>query len=290
MPCRQPTGPLDCILPLSSGTSRPSTIMWMCRRPLGSAKGGAFRCQSWPWPYSAIWPRAGYGVGKHQPGFTACQGHTGRMLHFHLLLQGPAQEHRCRSGSVHASTCGRHGDAALCSKQASPVQGDQASSNMEGNHSFFIFTIKMRRDYRHDVISLFIPSWLIWILAYFTFYIDLKNFNNRFMGSVTSLLVLASLLNSMQSKLPKTSYFKFVDFWFLWYIINSIIMIGAHVLIVNVNETELSASTPLAWPGNKNDISKDQMRRRKRANKIAKLIFPLLTIPFNLFYFMMHLI
>ena len=170
------------------------------------------------------------------------------------------------------------------------VQGVQASSNMEGNHSFFIFTIKMRRDYRHDVISLFIPSWLIWILAYFTFYIDLKNFNNRFMGSVTSLLVLASLLNSMQSKLPKTSYFKFVDFWFLWYIINSIIMIGAHVLIVNVNETELSALTPLAWPGNKNDISKDQMRRRKRANKIAKLIFPLLTIPFNLFYFMMHLI
>ena len=161
---------------------------------------------------------------------------------------------------------------------------------MDGNHSFFIYTITMRRDYRHDVISLFIPSWLIWILAYFTFYIDLKNFNNRFMGSVTSLLVLASLLNSMQSKLPKTSKFKLVDFWFLWYIINSIIMIGAHVLIANVNETELNASTPVAWSGNKDDILKDQMHRRKRANKIAKLIFPLLTIPFNLLYFMMNLI
>ena len=170
------------------------------------------------------------------------------------------------------------------------VQVVQAISRMDGNQSFFTFTIRMRRDYRHDVISLFVPSWLIWILAYFTFYIDLKNFNNRFMGSVTALLVLASLLNSMQTKLPKTSYFKFVDFWFLWYIINSIIMIGAHVLIANVNETELNASTPLAWPGNKDEISKDQMHRRKRANKIAKLIFPLLTIPFNLLYFMMNLI
>ena len=35
----------------------------------------------------------------------------------------------------------------------------------------------------------------------------------RFMGALTSLLVLASLLASIEENLPKTSYFKKIDVW-----------------------------------------------------------------------------
>ena len=170
------------------------------------------------------------------------------------------------------------------------VQGVQAIAGMDGNQPFFEITLTMRRAVMSNVISLFIPTWLIWLLAYLTFYIDLQNFNNRFMGSVTSLLVLASLLDSMQSKLPETSYFKYIDLWFLWYIINSIVMIGSHVIIANVQESQLSPSKSLACPRKNYKMPKDQIKRRERANEIAKVIFPLLTVPFNLLYFTINLI
>ena len=170
------------------------------------------------------------------------------------------------------------------------VQGVQAISGMDGKQPFFEITLTMRRAVMSNVISLFIPTWLIWLLAYLTFYIDLQNFNNRFMGSVTSLLVLASLLDSMQSKLPETSYFKYIDLWFLWYIINSIVMIGSHVIIANVQESQLSPSKSLACPRKNYKMPKDQIKRRERTNEIAKVIFPLLTVPFNLLYFTINLI
>ena len=163
-------------------------------------------------------------------------------------------------------------------------------SGLDGSQPFFTFTITMKRVYFSQVISLFLPTWLIWFLAYLTFYIDLQNFNNRFMGSVTSLLVLASLLNSMQSKLPKTAYFKYVDLWFLWYIVNSIIIIGAHVLIANLPDSELNDLTLLAWRDKHVEIAEDKTRIRKNANRIAKILFPLLTVPFNIIYFMINLI
>ena len=165
----------------------------------------------------------------------------------------------------------------------------RTTSGMDGNQPFFMFTITMERDSFSYVISLFFPTWLIWLLAYLTFYIDLQNFNNRFMGSVTSLLVLASLLNSMQRNLPKTSYFKYVDLWFLWYIINSISMIAAHVVISKLHDSELSGSVPLAWTDKTIDVSEDQTSKREKANRIAKVLFPLLTIPFNIIYFIVSI-
>ena len=105
------------------------------------------------------------------------------------------------------------------------------------------------------------------------------------MGSVTSLLVLVALLNSMQGNLPKTSYFKYVDLWFLWYIINSISMIGAHVVIANLEDSELRDSVPLAFTDKTIDISEEHTSQRGKANKIAKIIFSLLTVLFNIIYF-----
>ena len=166
------------------------------------------------------------------------------------------------------------------------IEGVKTISGTSRNQPFFVFTITMKRDPFNHIISLFFPTWLIWLLAYLTFYVDLQNFNNRFMGSVTSLLVLASLLNSMQRNLPKTSYFKYVDLWFLWYIINSISMIGAHIIISKLHgDSELNDSPTLAWTDKTMDISEVQTSKRGKANRMAKVLFPLLTIPFNIIYF-----
>ena len=64
-----------------------------------------------------------------------------------------------------------------------------------------------------------------------TLYIDIVDFSNRFMGSVTSLLVLTSLHGSMEDSLPKTAYFKDIDIWFNWFLTNIFLIILNHGLV-----------------------------------------------------------
>ena len=71
--------------------------------------------------------------------------------------------------------------------------------------------------YTDQLISTFFPTILLWMLAYFTIFIKPENFNERMMVSVTVLLVLAALLAPIRSEIPPTSYFKYIDLWFLWY-------------------------------------------------------------------------
>ena len=51
------------------------------------------------------------------------------------------------------------------------------------------------------------------------------------MGALTSLLVLASLLASIEENLPKTSYFKKIDVWFMSYIIFIFVIIVFHICV-----------------------------------------------------------
>ena len=71
----------------------------------------------------------------------------------------------------------------------------------------------------------------LWLLSYSTLFIKLNDFNDRFIGTVTALLVMTSLLGSINMTLPRTSYFKFIDLWFLWYIANIFSIITFHIIV-----------------------------------------------------------
>ena len=73
------------------------------------------------------------------------------------------------------------------------------------------------------ITSCFIPTFMLGTLAYFTFMIHIDDFNDRcnennprllrlpmsrFMGSLTALLVLASMMPVFTEGLPKASYTK----------------------------------------------------------------------------------
>ena len=131
------------------------------------------------------------------------------------------------------------------------------------------------------------PSWLILFIAYLSFFISLENFNNRFMGSLTSLLVLCSLLNAMTNTLPKTSYFKYVDFWFLWFISNSIAMISCHVLIDYLSRKRKCQVSPEKKSGF--ETWKLSTWNSSQLNKIAVIGFPIINGFFNVIYFLLQL-
>ena len=95
----------------------------------------------------------------------------------------------------------------------------------------FIFSIQMDRLYNDQIINTFFPTFLMWILGYSTLFINIDDFPDRFMGAVTSLLVLAALLSSINMSLPRTSYFKYIDLWFLWYLANIFSIIMYHIVL-----------------------------------------------------------
>ena len=115
-------------------------------------------------------------------------------------------------------------------------------TNME---TTFIFMLQFQRLYFHQLISTFFQTCCLSLLAYLTMFINVANFSDRFMGSVTALLVLAALLASISNDLPKTSYFKYIDIWFLWNITNIFLISAFHVALDQVLQQNKSVANSL---------------------------------------------
>ena len=145
----------------------------------------------------------------------------------------------------------------------------------------------MKRNYMSQIISVFFPTWLLWILAYLTLFINPSNFNNRFMGSVTFLLVLVALLGSLSNSLPRTTYFKYIDCWFFWYVTNNILIIAYNVFL---DKVQLTNDRVMLVENDRRDTQKNwfemfQTVERAQINRRTIIIFPILTTMFNIFYF-----
>ena len=125
-----------------------------------------------------------------------------------------------------------------------------------------MFSLDFEKLFAGQMTTTFLQTFMQWFLAYLTLFIPVRNLNERFMGAVTALLVLASLLGTMENTLPKSSQMKFIDFWFLWYIINIFFIIIFHVVLENLNKKE-----------------------KKIANKTISSILPILVLVFNIAYF-----
>ncbi len=91
--------------------------------------------------------------------------------------------------------------------------------------------VEFEREYVYHLSQSFFQSFLLSFLAYLTFWIDVDNFSDRFIGSLTCLLVLASLMAGMTASLPNTSYFKAIDIWLMYFLLATALNIAMHILI-----------------------------------------------------------
>ena len=160
---------------------------------------------------------------------------------------------------------------------------DVASETRNDSRSTkFVFSLTIRRFVISQMLSTFLPTFLLWCLGYATLFIEIENFTDRFIGAVTALLVLVSLLSSVDDDLPKTSYFKFIDIWFLWYITNILLIIMFHILIsriFNVTMEEEETTTSFG------STIIDKNTKRKDANTKAIVGFAVSSSVFVIIYF-----
>ncbi|KAK7070885.1 hypothetical protein SK128_003092 [Halocaridina rubra] len=63
------------------------------------------------------------------------------------------------------------------------------------------------------LISIYMPTLLLVVVSYVTFYFDQEDFSDRIMVSLTALLVLSTFLSTASSSMARVSYFTFLDIW-----------------------------------------------------------------------------
>ena len=148
----------------------------------------------------------------------------------------------------------------------------------------YVYSIKLTRLYMQSLSTTFFQSFLLWLIAYFTLFINTPDFTDRFMGALTSLLVLAALLTSINSSLPQTAYFKHIDIWFFFFVMNISLIVFIHIfvdLFIQIeNDYNVSPSmTKIAF-------EKTSLKRKSTMiNQFSKVIIVVLMFVFVILYF-----
>jgi len=110
----------------------------------------------------------------------------------------------------------------------------------------------LSRRWFYHAVSVFLQSVLLLVVAYSTFYYRIDNFQDRIMVAITCMLVVANVQSSVGEMIPKTSYFKMIDY-FLLYSLNVIIL-------VMVYHTYMSAHIAEAFAPNDDDRQMEKLK------------------------------
>ncbi|XP_023336040.1 uncharacterized protein LOC111707216 [Eurytemora carolleeae] len=107
-------------------------------------------------------------------------------------------------------------------------------SNTTKKYGMMEVQIVFQRKWSYHLITVFLQSVFLLLVAYYTFFFRLSNFTDRIMISITCMLVISTIQSKIDRITPKTSYFKMIDFWLI-YSFNIVILIMHIHTIINLN-------------------------------------------------------
>ena len=184
-------------------------------------------------------------------------------------------------------------DFVVVSVSSNITKCEELGSHFNPQDQELTFCLFIERSHTDQLVSLFCPSLLFWVLAYFTMFLDIDDISNRSRTSVTLLLVLIALLQTVKKDFPKTTYYKYVDIWFLWYVFNIFMVSLYHIILPKMRgkarkenaalkDTEMEKKTN-AWPDMSQAI--DSATKIEKLNVVVVIITPLIMLAFNIVYF-----
>ena len=155
----------------------------------------------------------------------------------------------------------------------------------------FSITIPLSRVFNHQLLKTFIPTFILWLLAYSAIFIDVDRLDARLSTSVTAMLVQATWISLINGDLPKTSYVKLIDVWFIWHIVVTFVIIMYHILLEKFKNQEIGSNlaeeklfqTPQEYYGPKMKKGKDKINM---INRTASVVFSILNSIFYGIYFL----
>jgi len=91
-----------------------------------------------------------------------------------------------------------------------------------------VLTIK--RMFLYHLANTYIPTTCLIIIVELTLFVDDSHFDTNVMVSLTTLLVMYTLYQSISTTLPQTGYLKLLDYWLLFSLVTPFILFCVHVL------------------------------------------------------------
>ena len=111
----------------------------------------------------------------------------------------------------------------------------------------------------------------------------LKILNHIKFLSARILLVLAALLSSIKLQIPSTSYFKYIDLWFLWYTAFIFLITLFHIFLHEIPKT--LERNKISVGGKVILVNSEEKKSKKDIiNDKAKILFLIPFFIFNLIY------
>nr|XP_027219226.1 uncharacterized protein LOC113811642 [Penaeus vannamei] len=144
-------------------------------------------------------------------------------------------------------------------------------------------TVRFTNLYRYYLANSYLPSFLLVVISYSTFYFRLEDFNERIMVSITAMLVLVALFSQTSSTILKTTYLKLIDIWYMVCIVVDFVMVMMLALIDFVLHNH-SSNRIMVMPSSKNGQSRYFPSKAEKLNKIGRVALPLLFLAFLLVY------
>ena len=99
---------------------------------------------------------------------------------------------------------------------------------------------------------------------------------------------------SLRDDFPTTSYFKYIDVWLIWYMLNLFIIISIHICLAMCVESATTNNTriqPLSMTDTleEKSIITQAIAKINLINRVAIIVFPIAMAVFTLVYFWMTL-
>ena len=122
-----------------------------------------------------------------------------------------------------------------------------------GNHSSLVAVFKMKRRIGYFLIDTYVPSTIIVIISWISFWINPDTAPARVALGITTVLTMTTLISSARASLPKVSYVKAID----WYLLLCLIFVFGSILeytfiafMINVrNKNNRKALAENGWNG-----------------------------------------
>ena len=86
----------------------------------------------------------------------------------------------------------------------------------ENNGSRIQGLIHLKRIPIYHILCTYLPTCCILLMAIITLYIDESHFDSTIMVTLTSMLVMYTLFQSISDSMPPTAYLKLLDVWFIF--------------------------------------------------------------------------
>ncbi|XP_042216601.1 glycine receptor subunit alpha-2-like [Homarus americanus] len=150
--------------------------------------------------------------------------------------------------------------------------------------------LKFTNLYKYYTMNAFLPSTMMLVISYFSLYFDLEDFQDRIMVSLTSLLVLAAFFSQTSLTIPKTSYLKLIDVWYValisyvFFVIISLIFVE-NLRLRDIKQQQCPHKTIQVTPFAPGHISSKELATTIHTNSLPARLNCFLIVFFPLAFF-----